>query len=238
MEKIAFNIKYRADIEAGKYRIEARCGSAVRILCWDRVGTKDTPIVAAVNMLGAESIYYYHSDGTFVGGCPEMDLVLIPAENLDEIEAFDRWRSLHKQVTKRDCFAAGIAFAEGRLQLALKTGKNLPNWMILKIQEVEKFARESAEADQRSQLPHWFPVVEGLNFPRPARYLLESGGAMYYCSGETCPRNGYALLVDDLLNFPKDTTVPAGDGAVALADFSEQEKQECERPASKFYGMI
>lgn len=45
MNKIPFDIKYRPEIESGKYKVELTNGNTVRILAWDLPG--DYPIVAA-----------------------------------------------------------------------------------------------------------------------------------------------------------------------------------------------
>lgn len=41
--KIPFDIKFRPQIEAGEYKVETRCGSPVRIICWDAKGP--SPII-------------------------------------------------------------------------------------------------------------------------------------------------------------------------------------------------
>ena len=51
-ERIPFDIKYRHEIEAGKYLVQTRLGSPARIICWDKkcYYPEDCyPIVALVN---------------------------------------------------------------------------------------------------------------------------------------------------------------------------------------------
>lgn len=49
MKRTKFNIKYREQIEHGKYRVETGDGEPVRIICWDRA-REEYPIVALTKM--------------------------------------------------------------------------------------------------------------------------------------------------------------------------------------------
>ena len=65
--KIPFNIKYRPQIESGKYKVQTRDGSPARIICWDRHATEpndDCILVALITLENnSESALYYYSDG-------------------------------------------------------------------------------------------------------------------------------------------------------------------------------
>ena len=60
--KIPFDIKYRPEIESGKYKVQTRDGRSVRIICWDRKGD-DCPIIALLNNTYQEDFYDYFDDG-------------------------------------------------------------------------------------------------------------------------------------------------------------------------------
>jgi len=69
MKKIPFDIKYRPEIESGKYKVVTRDGRDVRIICWDkRVYGGRHEIVALVPTPegSTESCQMYNPDGTLI----------------------------------------------------------------------------------------------------------------------------------------------------------------------------
>lgn len=66
MKKIPFDIKYRTEIESGKYKVETKSGRPVKIIYWERQG--DMPIIGIVSehRFGNdfEIIDTYRIDGT------------------------------------------------------------------------------------------------------------------------------------------------------------------------------
>ena len=65
MKKIPFNIKYRPEIESGKYKVVTRDDRPVRILCWNAKG--EQPIVGLVTeKSGNELCYRFYEDGVAV----------------------------------------------------------------------------------------------------------------------------------------------------------------------------
>ena len=84
-KRIPFDIKYRPEIEAGKYLVQTRDGKSVRIICWD--AESHHPIVYLVRGLGgSELVVGCCSDGSYY--CPEVkaadDLFLIPNPDYKE----------------------------------------------------------------------------------------------------------------------------------------------------------
>ena len=68
MAKINFNIKYRPEIESGKYKVVTSTNKPARIICWDRVANdgqfKDLKLCVLINdEICGESCYYYHLSG-------------------------------------------------------------------------------------------------------------------------------------------------------------------------------
>lgn len=66
MKKIPFDIKYRSEIESGRYKVETKSGCPVKIIYWERQG--DMPIIGIVSehRFGNdfEIIDTYRIDGT------------------------------------------------------------------------------------------------------------------------------------------------------------------------------
>ena len=62
-----FNIKYRPEIESGKYIVKTASGKKVRIICWDAVTQFNEPIVALVDYDGKEVAVNYTKDGRYIG---------------------------------------------------------------------------------------------------------------------------------------------------------------------------
>lgn len=77
-ERVPFGIKYRADIDFGKYRVETRQGFPARIICWDL--HDKYPIVAAVDYYGCEILRSFSADGKECRKYSEHDLFLVPVE--------------------------------------------------------------------------------------------------------------------------------------------------------------
>lgn len=87
-ERIPFDIKYRPDIEAGKYLVQTRLGSSARIICWDKkcYHPEDCyPIVALVNNK-FENVNIYSKTGKYdyKERKSNLDLFLIPNPDYKE----------------------------------------------------------------------------------------------------------------------------------------------------------
>lgn len=65
MKKIPFDIKYRPEIESGKYKVVTAEGRPVRIICWDKreYGGNKTLIALIPANTGTECIYQYFIEG-------------------------------------------------------------------------------------------------------------------------------------------------------------------------------
>lgn len=83
-ERIPFDIKYRSEIEAGKYLVQTRTGESARIICWDRAGY--FPIVALVQNNESESTFIYSENGEYdeMVGRSVLDLFLVPNPDYKE----------------------------------------------------------------------------------------------------------------------------------------------------------
>ena len=61
--KIPFDIKYRPEIESGKYKVQTIDGCNVRIICWDAKNASYDDIIALVEENAGEKVIRYYSNG-------------------------------------------------------------------------------------------------------------------------------------------------------------------------------
>lgn len=67
MSRLKFDIKFRPQIESGKYTVQTRDGRPARIICWDRKGS-DQPLVALVTTaIDFEQSFWVRADGIYEG---------------------------------------------------------------------------------------------------------------------------------------------------------------------------
>lgn len=65
---IPFNIKHRAKIESGEYKVRTASGKPARIVCWDMRPSFNDPILALItNSEGYEYTSQYTEDGRYIG---------------------------------------------------------------------------------------------------------------------------------------------------------------------------
>ena len=100
-----FDIKYRQEIESGKYRVETITGLPVRIICWDaKSDGRDDDIIALVESnSGAEKIQRYYSNGQLISDSARVgnkDLCII--ENIEEV-----YQCLIKYIKAYDIYWGG-----------------------------------------------------------------------------------------------------------------------------------
>ena len=87
MAKIPFNIKYRPEIEAGKYKVKVGENEA-RIVCWDYNG--DTTLIVLVKDISEERAFLYDTIGRHktlvLDKMPDLELYTDEPEELTEFE--------------------------------------------------------------------------------------------------------------------------------------------------------
>lgn len=84
MRKIAFDIKYRPEIEAGKYKVVTGHGEPVEIVKWDCRGKY--PILAVIDDGDTDDCTFFHEDGV---GCTEEELLVIITDEPDELTEYE-----------------------------------------------------------------------------------------------------------------------------------------------------
>lgn len=103
MAKIPFNIKYRPQIESGKYKVVTEDDEPARIICWDSTIDKERPIIAIVYDCQIEQ---YKADGRYdyEYDTSNYDLFIItPEPELSEFEKeLESFYNHHLQVCTYD----------------------------------------------------------------------------------------------------------------------------------------
>ena len=107
--RIAFDIKYRPQIESGEYKVETREGLPARIICWDRMAKRhnadDLNLCVLVPDDEGEAVYYYHRSGRRWVPNEDFDLFIVTPE--EELTGFEKvvkdrlWRTLEYSETFR-----------------------------------------------------------------------------------------------------------------------------------------
>lgn len=133
-ERIPFDIRYRADIEAGMCKVETRDGRPARIVCWDakrrNLNGERVPILSLVNDECGEEVRNNYSNGRCFwppfkesNEDSDLDLFLVPVEQeLSDFEkCFERIVKDAREETnwrnsiKADC---ALLMAQARKELA------------------------------------------------------------------------------------------------------------------------
>lgn len=88
MQKISFDIKYRPEIESGRYKVETNAGRPVRIICWDAKSEDplvQLPIVGLVDYGKREMVFTWDIRGLY--GNNDMDLIIVTDwKGLDDVK--------------------------------------------------------------------------------------------------------------------------------------------------------
>lgn len=61
--RIPFDIKYRPEIESGKYKVVTEFGEPVRIICWDSKYHSDLPVIALIDDGDGEDMIHLSTNG-------------------------------------------------------------------------------------------------------------------------------------------------------------------------------
>ena len=105
--KETFDIKYRPEIESGKYRVVTRRGEPVEILKWDAKGG-DFPIVGLVTLIetDAQEPYSFMTDGRFDPNAviDDLDLFVTNEPELTKFEKDLGWISVKDRLPEKDHF--------------------------------------------------------------------------------------------------------------------------------------
>lgn len=156
MAKIAFDIKYRPEIEAGKYKVKVGENEA-RIVCWDYNG--DTTLIVLVKDISGERAFLYDTAGNHKA---------LVSDKMPDLELYT-----DEPETMED------------LKKAVESGGALPLWLEIALNKryVEGYSKGQEEAEKRFRestsyhISTWPPCFSGgpctnphhdcINCPRP-----------------------------------------------------------------------
>ena len=101
--KIPFDVRYRTEIESGKYKVETRDGHSVRIIWWDRLGSR--PITAYIEGYDEDgeddAVGHFHENGSlYIHANNSKDLFIITDE--EELTEFEKEVANYMQFTSVD----------------------------------------------------------------------------------------------------------------------------------------
>ena len=90
MKKIPFNIKYRPEIESGKYKVVTRDNTPVRIICWD--SKSEQPVIGLVwdKEASMEIVELFSDNGHYWRDNKESDYDLFILTDEPELTDFER----------------------------------------------------------------------------------------------------------------------------------------------------
>lgn len=218
MARIAFNIKYRPEIESGKYKVVTSTNKPVRIICWDRVSKdgqfEDLKLCVLISEDNGESCYYYHLSGKPRFGNRDGDLFILTDEPvLTEFE--EELIKIMKEegspigadtskYTQGD-IAAMHSYSERLLALARKQLQSEID------AEIDKAYKNSdavqyrrGRQDALKDAPHWKHMYAGAGGSGDGRnlYLIKDGLDTYRLSPVIVGGDDY-LVLSELDKLPK-----------------------------------
>ena len=189
--KREFDIKYRPEIESGKYSVVTRAGRKVRIICWDI--NNDQPIIGLISCKYKDNmcdfVAQFCTNGNYWpnGSNSDNDLFILTDE--PELTKFEKHvqavmensgligcRDKYKDINCVKATSASlleIAFKE--LEKICKT-QNAPNWY----KEAIVNAMEIGKEEAINALPKWRKADwEGFSSMQYRVFLTEEGPILY-----------------------------------------------------------
>lgn len=216
MEKIPFDIKYRPEIEAGKYRVITSGGEPVRVICWDRRAC--WPVVGLVErvktgydgetIISEEIPVYAEKDGRC--SLSENHLFLVPAEpELTELEiTLLDWMSF-------DC--AGRVDMETMKGCVRNRSKELLNLARKQLQpeidaevgkaykKADKIQFKRGREEAMKGMPRWKKCVKGELIGQSLFYDAISGLVSQPLAHHGfAPGQGFFIHLSELIKLPKE----------------------------------
>lgn len=207
MKKIPFDIKYRPEIESGKYKVMTAEGLNVRIICWDRNTTYWKIVGLITSQSGNEVVFTYDENGKESDGCLHgyrNDLLILT----DEPELTEFEKELIK-IMKEEGSPIGAdtsKYTEGDIEAMHSYSERLLKLARKQLQpeidaEINLAYKNSDEVQYRSgredalkDLPKWVPDQDS---PQYQTWDKLENGILYH--------HGHHISLDDLWNkLPKD----------------------------------
>lgn len=217
MAKIAFNIKYRPEIESGKYEVVTQKGLKVRIICWDRNTTYWKLVGLLTSQAGNEVVFTYDENGKESEGCLhayENDLYILT----DEPELTEFEEELIK-ILKEEGSPIGAdtsKYTEGDIAAMHSYSERLLALARKQLQpeidaEIDKAYKNSDEVQYRrgkedamEDMPHWRRMYAGAGGSGDGRklYLIKDVVDTYRLSPVIACDDDY-LVLSELDKLPR-----------------------------------
>ena len=206
MNKIPFDIKYRPEIEAGKYKVVTGNDEQVRIVCWD--ADELFPIVAVVR----RSSRMFRTDGRSATGVDCLNLFLVPVE--PELTEFEKALSEF----------AGYAISGGQVEPNMPTAEFVKGFSAKLLEAARKELQPEIDAEvgkayknadkiqfKRGReeamkgMPRWRKCVKGELIGRSLFYDAIGGLLIQPLDHRGfSPGSGFCITLDELTKLPKE----------------------------------
>lgn len=208
MAKIAFDIKYRPEIESGKYKVVTSTNKPVRIICWDRVARagqdKDLRLCVLISDELGEACYYYHLSGKPWLSDSDRDLFILT----DEPELTEFEKAFLKIVHHFEAddippqFKADFHVKEHAQALLDIARKQLQPEIDAEIDKAYKNSDavqyRRGKEDAQKDMPHWKYMYAGAGGSGDGRniYLIKDGIDSYRLSPVITGGDDYLVLAE------------------------------------------
>ena len=90
MKRIPFDIKYRPEIEAGKYKVVTEYGESVRIICWDSKFCNAYPVIALISDGDGEDIIHLNESGSSNNNSVRGEQLYVITDEPEELTEFEQ----------------------------------------------------------------------------------------------------------------------------------------------------
>lgn len=184
MKRLNFDIKYRPEIESGKYAVQTRDGRDVRILCWD--ADNYLPICAQFHLCAGTLVAkYFDSNGIYNGYTDtknDYDIFILTDEpELSEFEKqfaaiLDSFNGVEIDVS-----VAVSVYAPALLDLARK---ELEPVFEKRLEEAyanqDRVVYEKGKADAMLNLPRWSDSNMNDYYSKNRYEIIRMGGGTLY----------------------------------------------------------
>ena len=147
MKKIPFNIKYRPEIEAGKYKVVTEHGEPVEIVKWDCKGV--CSILAVIDDGDTEESCFFDADGTSILSKEKLHILTDEPELTEFEEAVEAiYESCGvKELQFREKAAELLAIAQKEIEKS-QWIKDMQEWWYNK-GHLEGYAKGQEDAEKR-----------------------------------------------------------------------------------------
>ena len=205
MAKIPFDIKFRPEIEAGKYEVVTRLDTPVKILCYDARGKY--PIAGLVRGEETDSPQSWCIDGSFDGRNESLnDLFLVSAEQeLTEFEEAVRACAFGKLTNKEEGETKEEYVKRWAAELLALARKELQSEIDAEVEKAYKNADrmqyEKGKEDALKDSPTWKKCEDGNTDRLELEALCREAGSPIEIAFRA---NGYRIFLSDLEKLPKE----------------------------------